>query len=312
MVTVVLTAGLLLGVRAAVFTAVLSFLSLAVFAILPAVTGLSPPLGASESVLASLIGHATSIAFTTVVLYLFIRSIDSSLRRLGQKEREQRGIIRQLNETKTNLEEQSGHLERVNASLEKIVQERTRETRLISEMGDLLQASLTFEVFYKIIAGTGEILFPEEYGALMLLDGGNKLLETKTGWGDPPSTATSFTRASCWALKLGQLHLVESSKTGLMCDHLGDPPPASSLCIPVVAQHEAIGVLHLKNQRSYLGQTENWQWVVWSSISTTSRTSTVLMDTTPATRCSKSWDHCWPRTSGGRTSPAATAGKNSL
>ncbi|NWG13805.1 MAG: GGDEF domain-containing protein, partial [Acidobacteria bacterium] len=49
----------------------------------------------------------------------------------------------------------------------------------------------------------------------------------------------------CWALRRGRVHWVEDSRTGLLCKHLHTPAPGSYICIPMMAQSEALGVLHL-------------------------------------------------------------------
>jgi diguanylate cyclase (GGDEF)-like protein len=59
-----------------------------------------------------------------------------------------------------------------------------------------------------------------------------------------------FSPTECWALKRGQVYLVEDteSKSALLCNHLHRPLPAGYLCVPMMAQSEILGILHLIQQ----------------------------------------------------------------
>jgi diguanylate cyclase (GGDEF)-like protein len=49
-------------------------------------------------------------------------------------------------------------------------------------------------------------------------------------------------------LRRGRAHLVEDARAGPLCRHLASPPPATYVCIPMMAQSEATGVLYLHNR----------------------------------------------------------------
>ena len=55
----------------------------------------------------------------------------------------------------------------------------------------------------------------------------------------------AFSPPECWALRRGRTHWVENSHSGLICRHIHHPPHDGYLCIPMMAQSEALGVLHL-------------------------------------------------------------------
>ncbi len=60
-----------------------------------------------------------------------------------------------------------------------------------------------------------------------------------------------FTPEDCWALRRGRQHLVEHADQGLSCRHLKDlQSTASALCIPMMAQGEATGMLLLYKNRA--------------------------------------------------------------
>jgi PAS domain S-box-containing protein len=115
----------------------------------------------------------------------------------------------------------------------------------LKEMGDLLDACLTLTEVYGVVRRSMEGMFPGA-GALHVINASRNLVETVAAWG--PSGAggeTVFAPADCWALRRGRTHVVEKSVDGLVCAHLETPLPDSYLCIPLVAQGEAVGVLYL-------------------------------------------------------------------
>jgi diguanylate cyclase (GGDEF)-like protein len=49
----------------------------------------------------------------------------------------------------------------------------------------------------------------------------------------------------CWALRRGRVHLAQPTQNGLVCHHVPQPLPASSLCVPMMAQGETLGMLNI-------------------------------------------------------------------
>src|SRR4030095_1465985 len=64
------------------------------------------------------------------------------------------------------------------------LEQRTRQTTLLSEMGDLLQSCLTAEEAYRVIGAFTPQLFPSESGALGVLGPSRNLVEIVASWGD--------------------------------------------------------------------------------------------------------------------------------
>jgi diguanylate cyclase (GGDEF)-like protein/PAS domain S-box-containing protein len=154
------------------------------------------------------------------------------------------GIARNITERK-NTEEA---LRQANRKLESWVQQleqRTREMTLLSEMGDILRACLTREEVYEVIVRASQEIFPGQGGALFVMGPLRNTVETVAQWGDSPRGESTFTPDECWALRRGRVHWVEDTRVGLLCKHLHSTPPRGYLCIPMMAQSEAVGVLHL-------------------------------------------------------------------
>ena len=153
------------------------------------------------------------------------------------------GIARDISERKKTEEA----LQNANKNLEAWVQElevRTREMKLLNEMGDILRACLTKEEVYEVIVRISREIFPVQGGALYVIGPVRNIVESVAEWGDTSKAKLTFTPDECWALRRGRLHWVEDSSTGLTCQHLHSQP-RGYLCIPMMAQSEAVGILHL-------------------------------------------------------------------
>ena len=115
----------------------------------------------------------------------------------------------------------------------------------LKEMGDLLDACLTLPEVYGVVRRSLEALFPGGAGALHVINSSRNLVESVVSWGEGGAGGeTVFAPADCWALRRGRIHVVEESEDALVCAHLAPPLPGAYLCIPLVAQGEAVGVLY--------------------------------------------------------------------
>lgn len=123
------------------------------------------------------------------------------------------------------------------------VEQRDSEINRIAEVGSLLQNCATAEEAYRVAAKAAGQLFPERPGALYVIIPPGELLDTVAVWGAP---AAVFRPEECWALRRGRPHIVEDTSTGLLCAHLTEPLPAGYVCVPLLAQGAALGVLHLR------------------------------------------------------------------
>ncbi|MBN1566443.1 MAG: diguanylate cyclase [Acidobacteria bacterium] len=154
------------------------------------------------------------------------------------------GIARDI----TNRKKTEADLQEANQKLEAWVDEleqRTREMTLLNEMGDILRACLTSEEAYNVIVRVAQQIFPVQVGALYIIAPSRNSVEAVAVWGDTSLAERAFSPPECWALRRGRMHWVENSRSGLICKHIHHSPPDGYLCIPMMAQSEAIGVLHL-------------------------------------------------------------------
>jgi len=154
------------------------------------------------------------------------------------------GIARDITERKKTEEA----LQKANKKLESWVrdlEQRSREMMLLSEMGDILRACLTTEEVYEVIVRVAQEVFPVLDGALYVLGPLRNIVESVAEWGDTSQVELTFAPDDCWALRRGKVHCVEDTRVGLLCKHVHAPLPKGYMCVPMMAQSEAVGILHL-------------------------------------------------------------------
>ncbi len=72
-----------------------------------------------------------------------------------------------------------------------------------------------------------------------------KELTVAATWGESNPMAEPFWPDDCWGLRRGHSHLALEGTLDLRCAHLGATPPDTSLCVPLAAQGETLGILHV-------------------------------------------------------------------
>lgn len=149
----------------------------------------------------------------------------------------------------TNIKRSEQALQEANSQLEERVGElnqRNSEMVLLSEISDFLQACLTIKEASATIATLVQSLFPECSGGIFITANSRNRLEMVTSWGNPLYSETIFHPKDCWALRRGRVHWMGSDRHELICNHINHKdPPAESLCIPMIAQGETLGLLYL-------------------------------------------------------------------
>jgi len=124
--------------------------------------------------------------------------------------------------------------------------ERVNELDHINRLGELLHACFTLQEAYAVLERELRELFRGEAGAVFACSASRNLIESVARWGaNPQNSAGVFAMEECWALRSGRAHVVDDTRSGPLCTHLPSPPPGAYLCTPLVAQGDALGVLHV-------------------------------------------------------------------
>jgi diguanylate cyclase (GGDEF)-like protein/PAS domain S-box-containing protein len=141
----------------------------------------------------------------------------------------------QLREANQNLAERLQELD-----------QRSKEINLLSDMGSWLQSCQTADEAYAVIGKSAEQLFPEWSGALYVISASRNAVEAVADWGKPSGAERVFAPDDCWALRRGQPHWFAFGGKATNCRHTSLTRIAKALCVPLMAQGEALGILSLQ------------------------------------------------------------------
>src|SRR5579859_1762714 len=122
---------------------------------------------------------------------------------------------------------------------------RNLEAGTLSEMADLLHSCFTLEEASNVIASSARKLFHGFSGAVLVFSPSRNVLEVITTWGPSSPAQRVFSPSECWALRRGRLHHSAGDDGAVRCSHFGANSRLPSLCIPLMAHGETLGVLCL-------------------------------------------------------------------
>jgi diguanylate cyclase (GGDEF)-like protein len=133
------------------------------------------------------------------------------------------------------------------------LEQRNQEIVAMNKMGDLLQSCISIQEMFTVICKTVQAVYPESGGVLLTLNSESKLLEAAAGWGDfTDSDAMMFSINDCWGIRRGKLYLVSDPAREQICPHVNVAQLGTGtyMCVPMIAQGELLGVLHIVNTPS--------------------------------------------------------------
>ncbi len=182
-----------------------------------------------------------------------IRKLNAELeRRVAQRTTQLEAANRDLQKQIVERQQAQEELRQAHEKLSRWVNEleqHNRELSLLSEMGDLLQTCRGTEEAYTIVPLSAQQLFPADSGALFVFNASRTLVDAVAVWGEALLSESVFKPNDCWALRRGQMHVVKDQRSGLLCRHLrlSGQESLSYLCVPMMAEGEALGMLYLQS-----------------------------------------------------------------
>lgn len=129
------------------------------------------------------------------------------------------------------------------------LQQRSKEITILSDMGSRLHACQTVDEAYVEISVAAEQLFSHWSGALCVIRASRTSVETVADWGSPSHRDRVFPPDDCWALRRGQPQIFRQGQRSTTCAHIDPEEVTESLCVPLMAQGEALGILNLQRLR---------------------------------------------------------------
>ena len=115
----------------------------------------------------------------------------------------------------------------------------------ISELGSLLQACSSRDEAFLVMPERLGRLFPGTSGAISVLNASKDRVESAARWGTRLPVNQTFAPDECWSLRRGCTHALPAGDSSVRCTHL--QAAGSSVCVPLIANGEAIGVLSIQN-----------------------------------------------------------------
>jgi len=126
---------------------------------------------------------------------------------------------------------------------------RNREAALLRAFGENLQSCLSPKEGYEVIARHMPELLPGKAGAMFLLDASHSRSEAAASWSSPEGLEEVFSPNDCHAVRRGHLYHVADSAKQPNCRHFSGETPRAYVCVPMIAQNEVVGTLHLQSPR---------------------------------------------------------------
>jgi diguanylate cyclase (GGDEF)-like protein len=114
----------------------------------------------------------------------------------------------------------------------------------LADLSNLLLSCDTSVEAYVVLGRAVREMYGQLSGGVYLFGASRNIVELVTSWGDL-SVAKTFPPGDCWALRRGRAHHVSPAGAEPACRHTSDGEHTSAMCVPMLAQGEALGVLHL-------------------------------------------------------------------
>jgi diguanylate cyclase (GGDEF)-like protein/PAS domain S-box-containing protein len=158
----------------------------------------------------------------------------------------------QLADTNTRLQQEilakdsaRREFDQHNEQMMEELKKRSERATLLAKMGELLQSCVNLDEVFATALGFAPKIFPTARGAMAVLNASRSLAEVIGSWTDCRLPAMEFEPANCWALRTGHPHLVSAGDSTARCAHAAGVKN-TYLCIPILAQGETLGILHLQ------------------------------------------------------------------
>jgi len=139
------------------------------------------------------------------------------------------------------------HTEEALLESQAVNQMTVRNLSLMGEMTNLLQACSDTDESLDIICQYVTRLLNTNSGGLYLFHESRNQVEVSVSWGAESKSDVIFQPEDCWALRRGESHILDHSTHSIACRHLQDWGEICSVCIPIVAQGNVLGIMHLEN-----------------------------------------------------------------
>jgi len=135
------------------------------------------------------------------------------------------------------------------ANLEHRVETRTEEIVMLQMLSSLLNTCGSLDEASKVISELIPKILPGSCGGISIFKASRNRLDLMVHWGDHFPSKLSMMPHDCWSLRKGHQHSTLDRGVLLPCDHWLTSSE-HTICMPLLAQGETVGVLHIEYQDS--------------------------------------------------------------
>lgn len=129
--------------------------------------------------------------------------------------------------------------------------QRTYQIELLQRLTNMLAACTNFKEAQLIVEDILPRILGKVAGSVSLMKSSRNQLEIRLEWGGSWPAKKSFSSDECWALRKGRVHQSVDEFNCLSCEHMADVGDNQTICIPLTAHGNTIGIMHL-----YFGDCE--------------------------------------------------------
>lgn len=125
---------------------------------------------------------------------------------------------------------------------------------LLSRMTQRLQGCDNTHDLIEVVRRFAPEISPDLAGRLYIYNGHRNAMEQVCDWLTPARSRMEFPPSACWALRRGQSHRPQGALIDIPCEHLEGEVGTPTICIPLSAQGESIGLLYFEQPIRHSGR----------------------------------------------------------
>ncbi len=125
------------------------------------------------------------------------------------------------------------------------IRQRTHEIELLHRLANMLAACNNMVEAQKIVSDILPRILGDINGSVSLMRASRNQLITQLDWGGTWVGSHSFSPDECWSLRKGRVHQSNDDFHSLSCEHMDALEDNQTLCIPLTAHGNTIGIMHL-------------------------------------------------------------------
>lgn len=125
--------------------------------------------------------------------------------------------------------------------------QHAKKNARLNNLVEILQSCQSTEEAFRIFETSAASVLGCRSGSLCLTSPSRIDVETVAFFGGDSDAARTFRPDACWALRLGKMHKVEDASSPVQCAHVSGVPAGGYVCMPLAAQGETLGILHVEN-----------------------------------------------------------------